>query len=202
MWRELSMMFFLASSSVSWSSWRPQVGFANLRKTCHTATYLVTPEGNNSIPHFVAYIKYISWKALRDVSVARVLSRVSWGVSLSLLLSVYRVLVRAYLEWSSPLFQSAGKTGLRILDRVQYETLRATSSWKTCPGETTLWYPDCFRVSSSRCGLMSAYECALRVTVNCFRTIRPSYFDYSWKELTLPISVDFDYGRAITLSFT
>ena len=71
------------------------------------------------------HIKYIAGKALCAVSVVRVLSRVSWVVSPCLLLSVYRGLVRAYLEWDSPLFRSPGDAALRILDRVQYEVLRA-----------------------------------------------------------------------------
>ena len=39
---------------------------------------------------------------------------------------------------------------------------------------------------------MSAYECTLGVSAGCLRTIR-----HSWEELTLSISLDFDFGRAI-----
>ena len=62
------------------------------------------------------HIKYIAGKALRAVIVVRVLSRVSWGVSPNLLLTVYHGLVRAYLEWDPFLFQSADVTALHILD--------------------------------------------------------------------------------------
>ena len=62
-------------------------------------------------------------KAMRAIGVLRALSRVSWGVSLSLLLLVYRGLVRAYLEWGSPHFAGACRTALSILDRAQYEAL-------------------------------------------------------------------------------
>ena len=58
------------------------------------------------------------------IGVLRALSRVSWGVLPSLLLLVYRGLVRAYLEWRSPLFAGACGTALSISDRAQYKALR------------------------------------------------------------------------------
>ena len=70
------------------------------------------------------HIKYIAGKAMRAIGVLKALSRVSWGVSPSLLLTVYRGLVRAYLEWGSPLFAGPSGTPLRFLDRAQYEALR------------------------------------------------------------------------------
>ena len=48
----------------------------------------------------------------------------SWGSDPGLLFIVYGGLVRACLEWGSPLFQYAGMNALRILDRIQYEALR------------------------------------------------------------------------------
>ena len=58
-----------------------------------------------------------------------------------------------------------------------------------------------FRVNSSRCELLSAYENALCILAVCFQSIRPSYFNYSRKELTLPISLDLDFGRVIREAF-
>ena len=51
------------------------------------------------------HIKYIAGKAMRAIGVLKALSRVSWGVSPSLLLTVYLGLVRAYLEWGSRCLQ-------------------------------------------------------------------------------------------------
>ena len=31
----------------------------------------------------------------------------------------------------------------------------------------------------------------------CFRTIRPLYFDYSWTEVTSPVTLDFETGREV-----
>ena len=72
------------------------------------------------------HIKYNVGRAMRAIRVLRALSRVSWGGGggvPSLLLLVYRGLVRAYLEWGSPLFAGACRASLGILDRAQYEAL-------------------------------------------------------------------------------
>ena len=69
-------------------------------------------------------IKFIAGKAMRVIGVLRALSRVSWSVSPSLLLLVYRGMARAYLEWGSSLFEGAWGMAYSILDRAQYEALR------------------------------------------------------------------------------
>ena len=53
------------------------------------------------------HVRMIAERAIRSVNVIRMLSRVSWGVTLSLLLIAYRNLVRFTLKWGSPLFSSA-----------------------------------------------------------------------------------------------
>ena len=73
----------------------------------------------------VPHIKYIADQAIRAINVLRVIARVSWGANPALLLTVYRNLFRAYLEWGAPLFRCASKSALRILDRVQFGALRA-----------------------------------------------------------------------------
>ena len=55
------------------------------------------------------HIKYMAGRALRVVGVLRTISGVTWGVSLSLLLLIFRGLVRAYLKWGAPLFLAAIK---------------------------------------------------------------------------------------------
>ena len=56
---------------------------------------------------WLQHVKYVAGRALRAVSLLRVLSRVSWGVTPSLLLLVYRGLIRSYLDWGAPLFMAA-----------------------------------------------------------------------------------------------
>ena len=63
--------------------------------------------------------------AIRAISVIRVLARVSWGVTPSLLLVAYRNMVRSTLEWGSPLFSSAPRGTLRLLYRAQYMAYRS-----------------------------------------------------------------------------
>ena len=71
------------------------------------------------------HIRMISERAIRAISVIRVLARVISGITPSLLLVAYRNLVRSTLEWGSPLFSSAPRWTLRLLDRAQYMALRA-----------------------------------------------------------------------------
>ena len=70
------------------------------------------------------HIRMISERAIRATNIIRVLARVSWGVTPSLLLVAYRNLVRSIREWGSPLFASAPRGTLRLLDRAQYMALR------------------------------------------------------------------------------
>ena len=71
------------------------------------------------------HVRMLSEKAIRSVHIIRVLSRVSWVVTSSLLLTDYHNLDRSRLKWGSPLFSSACHGTLRHLDRVQYAALRA-----------------------------------------------------------------------------
>ena len=73
---------------------------------------------------WVQRLKYVAGRAPHAVGLLRVLSRVSWGMTPSLLLLVYRGLVRSYLEWGAPLFMAASRSNLGMLDRAQYEALR------------------------------------------------------------------------------
>ena len=74
---------------------------------------------------WVPHILMLSDNAIKSVKIIRVLSRVSWGVTLSLLLTAYRNLVRSTLELGPPLFSSASNGTLRLLDQAQYAALRA-----------------------------------------------------------------------------
>ena len=67
----------------------------------------------------------ITERAIRAINVIRVLTRFSWDVTPYLLLVAYRYLVQSTLEWVSPLFSSACRETLRLLDRAQYMALRA-----------------------------------------------------------------------------
>ena len=74
----------------------------------------------------VPHIRYIADKATRATKILRVITRVSWGANPALLLTVYRNLVRSYLEWGAPFFHCASRSALCILDRAQLGALRVT----------------------------------------------------------------------------
>ena len=84
---------------------------------------------------WVPHIRYISDKATRATNILRVIARVSWGANPALLLTVYRYLVRSYLEWGAPLFHCASRSALSVLDRAQFGALRgALGCMRTSPG--------------------------------------------------------------------
>ena len=74
---------------------------------------------------WASHVHMIADRAIRSINVIRISSRVSWGVTPSMLLFAYRGLVRSTLEWGSLLFSSACGGTLRLLDRAQYMALRA-----------------------------------------------------------------------------
>ena len=88
---------------------------------------------------WVPHIKYIADKAIRATNILRVISRISWGANPALLLTVYRNLVRSYLEWGAPLFRCAGGSALGILDLAQFGALRvAQGCMRTTPTSVLL----------------------------------------------------------------
>ena len=132
-----------------------------------------------------------------------------------------------------------GCGAFRILDRVQYEALRAilscmhstaiavllsqandpplglyrslllnhfilrNMSWRNKAliprlqqlSERSGWRR--FRISPDECSFLLAYNSTLGVAKDCFRIICPSYFNYSWEELILSLSLDPEPGRGV-----
>lgn len=66
---------------------------------------------------------FIAAKALKAINVLKVLRGVSKGANPATLLSIYKRLIRAHLEWGSILFAGASKCTLEKLDKVQYGAL-------------------------------------------------------------------------------
>lgn len=75
----------------------------------------------NWLPH----LRLISSRATMAINVIRTLSRVSWGTNPSVLLMIYRTLVRSHLEWGCQLFSSSSRSNFEILDRAQFSALRS-----------------------------------------------------------------------------
>ena len=78
------------------------------------------------------HVKYVTGRALRAVGLLRALSRVSWGVTPSLLLLVYPGLIRSYLEWGAPLLIAVTRSTLGILEALRLSMRLCVLSWAAC----------------------------------------------------------------------
>jgi hypothetical protein len=70
----------------------------------------------------------------RSLNILRVLSGASWGGDRTIMLRLYRSLVRSKLDYGSFIYGSATQGKLRILDPVHHEGIRlATGAFRTSP---------------------------------------------------------------------
>ena len=70
-----------------------------------------------------AHIKYINQNARKALNVMKALSGFTWGAHPSVLLAVYKGLIRSNLDWGSQLFDGAYCT-LSLLDKTQFAAIR------------------------------------------------------------------------------
>ena len=79
---------------------------------------------------WVPHIRYIADKAIWATNILKV----SWGANPTRLLTVYRNLVRSYLEWGAPLFCCTSKSALCTPGRAQFGALKtALECMRTIP---------------------------------------------------------------------
>ena len=86
---------------------------------------------------FIPYIKALKAKCLKVLDVLKVLSNTSWGGDRSVLLNLYRSLVRSKLDYGSTVYGSARKSYLKCLDTIHHQGLRlALGAFRTSPIES------------------------------------------------------------------
>ena len=73
---------------------------------------------------FVPHIKAFKAKCLKALDILKVLSNTDWGGDLSVLLNLYRSLVRSKLDYGSVIYGSARKSYLKCLDTIHHQGLR------------------------------------------------------------------------------
>ena len=73
---------------------------------------------------FIPHIKAAKAKCLKALDVLKVLSNTNWGGDLSVLLNLYRSLVRSKLDFGSVVYGSARKSYLKCLDTIHHQGLR------------------------------------------------------------------------------
>ncbi|GBN24737.1 putative RNA-directed DNA polymerase from transposon X-element, partial [Araneus ventricosus] len=83
---------------------------------------------------FRSHIKHLKTKCIRTLNIMKVLSSTSWGADKVSLMRIYRSLVRSKLDYGVPIYGSAAKSTLKMLDSVHHQGLRiATGAFRTTP---------------------------------------------------------------------
>ncbi|GBN29027.1 putative RNA-directed DNA polymerase from transposon X-element [Araneus ventricosus] len=83
---------------------------------------------------FRSHIKHLKTKCIRTLNIMKVLSSTSWGADKVSLMRIYRSLVRSKLDYGVPVYGSAAKSTLKMLDSVHHQGLRiATGAFRTTP---------------------------------------------------------------------
>ena len=86
---------------------------------------------------FIPHIKYLKAKCLKALNLLKVLSHTNWGADRTVLLQLYRSLIRSKLDYGSIVYGSARKSYLIMLDTVHHQGLRlALGAFRTSPVES------------------------------------------------------------------
>ena len=86
---------------------------------------------------FIPHIKYLKAKCLKALNLLKVLSHTNWGADRTVLLQLYRSLIRSKLDYGSIEYGSARKSYLMMLDTVHHQRLRlALGAFRTSPVES------------------------------------------------------------------
>ena len=86
---------------------------------------------------FIPHIKYLNAKCLKALNLLKVLSHTNWGADHTVLLQLYRSLIRSKLDYGSIIYGSARKSYLIMLDTVHHQGLRlALGAFRTSPVES------------------------------------------------------------------
>ena len=86
---------------------------------------------------FIPHIKALKAKCLKALDILKVLSSSDWGGDRTVLLNLYRSLIRSKLDYGSIVYGSARKSYLKSLDTIHHQGLRlALGAFCTSPVES------------------------------------------------------------------
>ena len=73
---------------------------------------------------FLPHIRALKARCMKALDVLKVLSATEWGADSTILLQLYRALVRSKLDYGSVVYGSARKSYVKLLDPVHHQGLR------------------------------------------------------------------------------
>ena len=83
---------------------------------------------------FLPHIKSLKTKCLKALDILKVLSSAKWGADSTVLLQLYRALIRSKLDYGSMVYGSARKSYVQLLDTIHHQGLRlALGAFRTSP---------------------------------------------------------------------
>ena len=83
---------------------------------------------------FLPHIKMLKARCLKALDILKVVSSTKWGADRSILLNLYRSLVRSKLDYGCIVYGSARKSYIKLLDAVHHQGLRlCLGAFKTSP---------------------------------------------------------------------
>ena len=118
-----------------------------------------------------SHVSYLAARCTRSLNVLRVLSGTSWGADRTVLLHLYRSIVRSKLNYGSLVYPSAWPSILRRLNSIHHRGLRLeTSAFYTSPVESLYAEAGELPLNYRRNVLLCRYACRLLSMPN-----HPSY---------------------------
>ena len=140
---------------------------------------------------FIPHIKYLKAKCLKAMNLLKVLSHTNWGADRTVLLQLYRSLIRSKLDYGSIVYGSARKSYLVMLDTVHHQGLRlALGAFRTSPVESL--YVEANEPSLYLRREKLALQYAVRLAAN---PSNPTY------KVTFPPHISNDIVKAYELTF-
>ena len=127
---------------------------------------------------FISHSKYLKAKCLKALNLLKVLSHTNWGADRTVLLQLYRSLIRSKLDHGSIVYGSARKSYLMELDTVHHQGLRlAIGAFRTSPVESLYVETEepSFYLRSEKLALQYAIKLAANPLNPTFKVTFPPY---------------------------
>ena len=124
---------------------------------------------------FIPHIKYLKAKCLKALNLLKVLSHTDWGADRTVLLQLYRSLIRSKLDYGSIVYGSARPSYISSLDTVHHQGLRlALGAFRTSPVQSL--YVEAEEPSLYLRREKLALQYAIRITANPSNPVHKVFF--------------------------